>query len=128
VEWLRDAKRAASSANSGTLELKGRKTMNSRSQRSVINDLAEAELVAPLSGPGYGPFNIARRRWHKPLPAIIADALANCRAVSARLQRGMYIPDLENKPQYQAVYNQLCECTRQQLKALEAFSAIEWRE
>jgi hypothetical protein len=104
--------------------------MNSQnSRKSVIDELAvKTELVAPLTAPAYGPIGIAKRRWQKPLAAIIADALANCRAVSERLQRGMYIPDLENKPQYQAVYNQLCECTRQQLKALEAFSTIEWRE
>jgi hypothetical protein len=99
--------------------------MNSRSQ--VLRD-PEPELVSPLSGPAYGPFNIAKRRWQKPLPAIIADAIANCRAVSARLQRGMYMPDEEGRLHYQAVYNALSECTRQQLKVLEAFSQIGWRE
>ena len=104
--------------------------MNSQnSRKSVINDPAvEAELVTPLSDPGYGPVGIAKRRWHKPLPAIIADAIANSRAVLVRLERGMYMPDLENKPRYQAVYSALCDHTREQLKALEAFSAIEWRE
>jgi hypothetical protein len=98
--------------------------MKSQSQR--IRD--PAELVAPLSGPSYGAFSVARRRWRKPIPAVIADAIANCRAVSARLQRGMHMPDEEGKPHYEEVFNQLCRSTREQLKALEAFSAIEWRE
>jgi hypothetical protein len=106
--------------------------MNSRSQRRyrpLFEELAiEPELVTPLSGPSYGPFNIARRRWRKPLPAIIADAIANSQAVLARLQRGMHMPDLENKADYQAVYNAVCERTCAQLEALEAFAAIEWRE
>jgi hypothetical protein len=87
-----------------------------------------AELVAPLSGPSYGPFNIAKRRWHKPLPAIIADAAANSRAVVVRLERGAHMPDLENAARYQDVFNALLERTRQQLKALEAFAQIDWRE
>jgi hypothetical protein len=95
----------------------------------LFEELAiEPELVTPLSGPSYGPFNIARRRWRKPLPAIIADAIANSQAVLARLDRGMFMPDFENKPHYHAVYNAVCECTREQIKALEAFAAIEWRE
>jgi hypothetical protein len=101
--------------------------MNSRSQR-VQRDPEEPELVAPLSGPSYGPFNVAKRRWHKPLPAIIADAMSNSRAVLARLERGMHIPNLESRPRYQAVLNQLTWATQEQLKALEAFSAIDWRE
>jgi hypothetical protein len=103
--------------------------MNSQSQRSIFNDPAvEAELVTPLSGPSYGPFDKARRRWHKPLPAIIADAIANNQALLTRLQRGMYCPDLEGRPHYEEVFNALCARTREQLKALEAFTAVAWRE
>jgi hypothetical protein len=40
----------------------------------------------------------------------------------------MYMPDLESKPRYQAVYSALCDRTREQLKALEAFSLVDWRE
>jgi hypothetical protein len=100
--------------------------MNSQTQR-VINDPGP-ELVAPLSGPSYGAYSVAKRRWQKPIPAIIADAIANSRAVLERLGRGMYMPDEQGKAHYQAVYNALSECTRQQLKALEAFAAIEWSE
>jgi hypothetical protein len=65
--------------------------MNSRSQR-VINDPGP-ELVSPLSGPAYGAYSVAKRRWQKSIAAIIADGIANSRAVAARLERGMYMPD-----------------------------------
>jgi hypothetical protein len=101
--------------------------MNSRSQ--VLRD-PEPELVSPLSGPSYGPFNIAKQRWRKPLPAIIADAIANSEAVLARLDQGMYAfpPKIENKPRYQEAFNQLYRTTTEQLAALEAFTKIDWRE
>ena len=96
--------------------------MNSRSQR-VVND---PELVAPLSGPSYGAYNIVKRRWRKPIPAIIADALANSRGLLSRLDRGMYMP--EDKPHYREAFNELYRRTQEQIKALETFSAIDWRE
>jgi len=100
--------------------------MNSRStQRKVNDDLA---LVAPLSRPSYGAYSVARRRWRKPLPAGIADAMPISRTLSARLQRGMYAPDYEGEARYREVFNCLCRSTRQQLQALEAFAEIEWRE
>jgi hypothetical protein len=103
---------------------------NSRKQPELSFGLEEIrpEIVAPLSGPLVGVTGRAKRRWHKPLPAIIADATANSRAVLARLERGMYIPDLECKPQYQKIYNELYQRTLDQLKALAAFSVIGWRE
>jgi hypothetical protein len=101
--------------------------MNSQSQRKP--ELAEEGLlVAPLSGPSYGPFSIVKRRWRKPIPAIIADAIANSRAVVARLERGMHMPDLEGQAHYKGVFDTLLERTRWQLEALEAFSQIEWSE
>jgi len=99
--------------------------MNRSTQRTVNDELA---LVAPLSGPSYGAYSVARRRWRKPLPAVIADAIANCHAVSALLQRGIYMPDEEDKPHYQEVFNALSRTTRQQLETLEAFAEIDWRE
>jgi hypothetical protein len=91
-------------------------------------DLDEG-VVAPLSGPSYGPFNIAKRRWRKPLPAIIADAIVNCQGLSARLQRGMWMPpDLEKKARYEKIFHQLCRSTCEQLAALQAFAEIDWRE
>jgi hypothetical protein len=54
--------------------------------------------------------------------------MSNNRAVLARLDRGMYMPNAEGQPHYQSVFNTLCETTRQQIIALEAFSAIDWRE
>jgi hypothetical protein len=96
--------------------------MNSRSQR-VIRD---PELVAPLSGPSYGAYSKAKRCWRKPLPAIIADALTNSRGLLSRLDRGMYMPDDEHN--YREVFNELYRRTLEQIAALEAFSAVDWRE
>jgi len=98
--------------------------MNSQTQRLV----AGAERVSPLTGPSYGAYSVAKRRWQKPIPAIIADGIANSRAVAARLERGMYMPDEENKAHYKAVFNTLLDRTREQLKALEAFAAIAWSD
>jgi predicted transcriptional regulator len=54
--------------------------------------------------------------------------MTNSQAVIARLERGTYMPDMENKSHYQAVFNTLLERTQEQIKALEAFSQIDWRE
>src|SRR5215469_12357263 len=97
-----------------------------RSQRRLDEEPEPGLLVAPLSGPSYGPFNAARQRWRKPLPAIIADAIVNCEAVLARLQRGMHVPDIENRPRYERIFKQLSQRTRDQLAALQAFSEVEW--
>ena len=105
--------------------------MNQRPQRSTVNELAVGPgLVTPLSAPAhtYGPSGVAKVRWRKPIPAIIADAMTNSRAVIARLERGMYMPDLEGQAHYKDVFDTLLERTRLQLEALEAFSQIEWRE
>jgi hypothetical protein len=101
--------------------------MNSRSQRRVIDDPVP-ELVTPLSGPSYGPFNVARQRWRKSLPAIIADAIVCCEGLNARLVRGFHVPDMENKPYYDKVFKQLSRATDEHLAALKAFAAISWRE
>jgi hypothetical protein len=67
-----------------------------------------------------------KRNRAKPLPAIVADALANNRAMLARLKLGMYGPDSENTSHYEEVFNKVCRCTDEQIKALEAFAAIDW--
>ena len=85
-------------------------------------------VVTPLSGLSYGPYNATRRRWRKPLPAVIADALINSQEVSARLSRGVYAPDREGEAHYREIYDNLCRTNRQQLEALKAFSQIAWRE
>jgi hypothetical protein len=104
--------------------------MNSQTQRRIVVDpVPKAEpVVAPLSGPSYGAYSVARRRWRKPIPGIIADAIANSRAVIARLERGMHMPDLEGQAHYKDVFDTLLERTRQQLSALEDFSQIGWSE
>ena len=102
--------------------------MNSQTQRRIVDDPApRAELVAPLSGPSYGAYSVARRRWKKSLPAIIADALANNRAVIARFKLGVTPPDVEDTSPYREVFDALCRSTDAQIAALEAFAAIEWR-
>jgi hypothetical protein len=108
-------------------------TMNQQNSRRPYRPLFEElaikpELVTPLSGPSYGPFNVARQRWRKPLPAIIADALANSRALLSRLDRGMYMPDEEGKSRYKAIFDELYRRTHEQVKALETFSQVGWRE
>jgi hypothetical protein len=50
-------------------------------------------VITPLTGPDYGPFAVVKRKWRKPLPAVIADCLANSAEISARLDRGVYAPD-----------------------------------
>jgi hypothetical protein len=101
--------------------------MNSRSQR-VLNDPGPERVVTPLSGPSYGAYNVVKRKWRKPLRAVIADAVANCAEVSARLSRGVYAPDFEGEAYYRQIYDDLRRTTRQQLEALHAFFTIDWRE
>jgi hypothetical protein len=71
---------------------------------------------------------VVKRKWRKPLRAIIADAIANSAEISARLARGVYAPDREGEEHYREIYDNLCRATRYQLSALKAFSAVEWRE
>jgi hypothetical protein len=85
-------------------------------------------VITPLSGRDYGPFAVVKRKWKKPLAAVIADAIANCAEVAARLDRGVYAPDFEGEAYYRQIYNDLRRTTRQQLEALNAFSTIDWRE
>jgi hypothetical protein len=98
--------------------------MNSQTQR-VLRD-PEGELVAPLSGPSYGAYSVIKRKWRKPLPAIIADAIANNRAVVARFKLGVTPPD-GDRSHYEQVFDALCRSTDAQIAALEAFAAIGWR-
>ena len=100
--------------------------MNSQSQRirDPVDAAPEGEVVAPFLRPSYGPYSVARRKWRKPLQAVIADALANTLELSERLRRGIYGPDDTPKQ----VYDQMCQCTDAQLAALEAFSQFRWRD
>jgi len=87
------------------------------------------EVITPLSGPAHvhGPGGVARARWRKPLPAIIADALANNRGIIARFRLGVLPPDVEDTSHCREVFDQLCRSTDAQIAALEAFAAINWR-
>ena len=101
--------------------------MNSQSQRRIDPGLGPEPVVAPLSGPSYGAYNVAKRRWKKSLPAIIADALAHNRAIIARFKLGVTPPDVEDTSPYREVFDALCRSTDAQIAALEAFARIGWR-
>jgi len=103
-----------------------KQTMNSQTQRREA--AAEGTVVCPLSGPSYGAYNVVKRNWRKPLPAVIADALANSQALLARLDRGMFAPDYEREAYYKAMFDELYQRTRDQIKTLERFSQIGWSE
>jgi hypothetical protein len=102
--------------------------------RTIDGEPAEVEqptprVSRPMSGPSYGPFDKARRSWQgKLLRAILADAISNNKALLPRLERGVYSPDKESMPYYKACLIELCKRTREQLAALEAFTAIDWSE
>jgi hypothetical protein len=98
--------------------------MNSQTQRVR----AGGEVIAPLSGPSYGAYNIVKRNWRKPLPAVIADALANSKALLAALDRGMFAPDFERESYYREMFDELHQRTRDQIKTLQKFSQIGWSE
>jgi hypothetical protein len=44
------------------------------------------------------------------------------------LAGGLYCPDVERKPYYEDCLNALFDRTEEQLKALETFRAIGWRD
>jgi hypothetical protein len=103
--------------------------MNSQTQRRIVHDPGprlEPEVVTPLSGPNYGAYGVVKRRWRKPLSAIVADAIANNRAVIARFKLGVTPPE-GDRSHYEAIFDQLCRSTDAQIAALEAFAEIEWR-
>jgi hypothetical protein len=100
--------------------------MNSQTQRREL--VAGAELVSPLAGPSYGAYSIAKRRWQKPLAAVIADAIANNRAIITRLKLGVIPPDFDDTSHYRKIFDQLCASTVAQIAALEVFRTIEWSE
>lgn len=70
----------------------------------------------------------ARTRWRKPLPAVIADALASNRGLLERLKHGVRGPDMRCKEQYQVLFNGLYQATQEQIEALEVFARVDWSE
>src|SRR6516225_1604474 len=105
--------------------MKGRQTMN-QSQRRV--DEEDGQLVLPLSGPSYGPFAVAKRRWRKPLDAILSQVVANSENLLIRLRLGVYAPDRDSLSEAHDRFTDLWRATEAQLEAIEAFSEIDWRE
>ena len=99
--------------------------MKSQSQRVVEED---GQLVLPLSGPSYGPFAVAKRRWHKPLDAILSQVVANSENLLVRLRLGVYAPAEGDLPEAKARFTDLWRATEQQLAAIEAFQEVGWRE
>jgi hypothetical protein len=88
----------------------------------------ECQLVLPLSGPSYGPFAIAKRRWRKPLDAILSQVVANSENLLVRLRLGVYAPSAELLPDAKARFTDLWRATEAQLAAIEAFQEVDWRE
>jgi hypothetical protein len=105
--------------------MKGRQNMNSSTLR-IEED--ECQLVLPLSGPSYGPFAIAKRRWRKPLDAILSQVVANSENLLVRLRLGVYSPAEQDLAEAKARFTELWRATELQLAAIEAFQEIEWRE
>jgi hypothetical protein len=70
----------------------------------------------------------ARSRWYKPLPAILAEALAVNQGLLDRLSIGVHSPNQASKEQYQIMLNGLYQATQQQLEALDIFGEVDWSE
>ena len=88
----------------------------------------DCQLVLPLSGPSYGPFAIAKRRWRKPLDAILSQVVANSENLLVRLRLGVYAPAEGDLPEAKARFTDLWRITEAQLAAIEAFQEVGWRE
>jgi hypothetical protein len=99
--------------------------MNSKSQRV---DEEDGQLVLPLSGPSYGPFAVAKRRWRKPLDAILSQVVANSENLLVRLRLGVYAPTRESLPEARERFTDLWRATEAQLAAIEAFQEVGWEE
>ena len=89
----------------------------------------EGQLVLPLSGPSYGAFAVAKRKWRKPLDAILAQVVANSENLLVRLRLGVYAPpNVEMLPEAKARFTDLWRATELQLAAIEAFQEVDWSE
>jgi hypothetical protein len=82
--------------------------------------------AAPVERPLSIPEQKARARWQRPVPAVIAGALAVNRGLLERLRAGMYAPDREHDEEYQVIFNGLLTTTREQVAALELFGRVDW--
>ena len=100
--------------------------MNSSSTLRKEED--ECQLVLPLSGPSYGPFAVAKRRWRKPLDAILSQVVANSENLLVRLKLGVYAPDRDSLLEAKARFTDLWRATEAQLEAIEAFQEVSWGE
>jgi hypothetical protein len=98
------------------------------STQTKRKDEEDGQLVLPLSGPSYGPFAVAKRRWRKPLDAILSQVVANSENLLVRLKLGVYAPDRDSLPEAHARFTNLWRATEEQLAAIEDFSEIDWRE
>jgi hypothetical protein len=98
------------------------------STQTKRKDEEDGQLVLPLSGPSYGPFAIAKRRWRKPLDAILSQVVANSENLLVRLKLGIYAPDRESLPEAHERFTGLWRATEAQLAAIEAFQEVAWRE
>ena len=87
--------------------------MNSQSQR-VLRD-PEGEVISPS--------------WRrKPLHVLVAENLANSRALLKRLEAGLYAPPIESNNTPKTAYDFLGRTLREQIRALKVFSEFDWTE
>ena len=91
-------------------------------------DEEDGQLVLPLSGPSYGAYAVAKRRWRKPLDAILSQVVANSENLLVRLRLGVYAPAEGDLPEARARFTDLWRATEAQLAAIEAFQEVGWRE
>jgi hypothetical protein len=98
------------------------------STQTKRKDEEDGQLVLPLSGPSYGPFAVAKRRWHKPLDAILAQVVANSENLLVRLRLGVYSPAGGDLQEAKVRFTDLWRATELQLAAIEAFQEVGWRE
>jgi hypothetical protein len=91
-------------------------------------DEEDGQLVLPLSGPSYGAYAVAIRRWRKPLDAILSQVVANSENLLVRLRLGVYAPAEGDLPEARARFTDLWRATEAQLAAIEAFQEVGWRE
>jgi len=103
----------------------GKVTAAKVEERRLPINLNAAKAAKPLSLAEQR----ARSRWQRPLPAILAEAMAvNC-GLLERLRVGVHgNQEWKNLEIYQAVFNELWEATKKQVEALEIFSRVEWSE
>ena len=98
------------------------------STQTIRKDEEDSQLVLPLSAPSYGPFAVAKRRWRRPLDAILSQVVANSENLLVRLRLGVYAPAEGDLQEARDRFTDLWRITEAQLEAIEAFIEVGWRQ